>query len=81
MWGGQWVSEKICDKIEVNLAKGRAETIVRKTTGNHLTHYHPKRKKNWIGHVVRGDGLMELVLEGRVEGNRPRGEARSGRDR
>src|SRR6476469_4933870 len=22
------------------------------------------RKKNWIGHVVRGDGLMKLVLEG-----------------
>src|SRR6476619_2657700 len=23
------------------------------------------RKKNWIGHVVRGDGLMKLVLEGK----------------
>jgi len=22
-----------------------------------------KRKRNWIGHIVRGDGLMELVLE------------------
>ena len=30
------------------------------------------RKKNWIGRVVRGDGLMKLVLEGRVEGKRPR---------
>src|SRR6476661_7033908 len=30
-------------------------------------------KKNWIGHVVRGDGLMKLVLEGRTEGKRPRG--------
>ena len=26
------------------------------------------RKKNWIGHVIRGDGLMKLVLEGRMEG-------------
>ena len=26
------------------------------------------RKKNWIRHVVRGDGLMKLVLEGRMEG-------------
>src|SRR6478609_6004875 len=26
------------------------------------------RKKSWIGHVVRGDGLMKLVLEGRVGG-------------
>src|SRR6476469_7623102 len=36
------------------------------------------RSKNWIGHVVRGDGLMKLVLEGRMEGNRPRGRPRMG---
>src|SRR6476659_3651088 len=36
------------------------------------------RKKNWIGHVVRGDGLMKLVLEGRMEGKRPRGRPRMG---
>src|SRR6476619_4728755 len=29
------------------------------------------RKKNWIGHVVKGDGLMKLVLEGRMEEKRP----------
>src|SRR6478609_8922312 len=31
------------------------------------------RNKNWIGHVVRGDGLMKLVPEGRMVGKRPRG--------
>ena len=36
------------------------------------------RKKNWIGHVVRGDGLMKLVLEGRIEGKRPRRRPRIG---
>ena len=36
------------------------------------------RKKNWVGHVVRGDGLMKLVLEGRMEGKRPRGRSRMG---
>ena len=36
------------------------------------------RKKNWMGHVVRGDGLMKLVLEGRMEGKRPRGRPRMG---
>ena len=41
--GRQWVDERICDRIEVNLAKSSAETIVRKATGNHLTHYHPKK--------------------------------------
>jgi exonuclease III len=37
-----------------------------------------KRKKNWIGHVVRGNGLLKLVLEGRMDGKRPRGRPRIG---
>ena len=37
-----------------------------------------KRKKNWIGHVVRGEGLLKQVLEGRMEGQRPRGRPRMG---
>ena len=37
-----------------------------------------KRKKNWIGHVVRGEGLLKQVLEGRMEGKRPRGRPRMG---
>src|SRR6476619_5642736 len=36
------------------------------------------RQKNWIGHVVRGGGLMKLVLEGRMQGKRPRGMPRMG---
>src|SRR6476619_1071997 len=36
------------------------------------------RKKNWIGHVVRGDSLIKLMLEGRMEGKRPRGRPRMG---
>ena len=37
-----------------------------------------KRKKAWIGHVLRGDGLLKLVIEGRMEGKRPRGRPRIG---
>ena len=37
-----------------------------------------KRKKNWIGHVVRGEGLLRDVIEGRMEGKRPRGRPRIG---
>src|SRR6476619_4953810 len=36
------------------------------------------RKKHWIGYVVRGDGLMKLVLEGRMEEKRPMGRPRMG---
>ena len=31
------------------------------------------RKKRWMGHVLRHEGLMKDVLEGRMEGKRPRG--------
>ena len=34
------------------------------------------RKKNWIGHVMRGEGLLRDVLEGRMLGNRRRGRPR-----
>src|SRR6476619_1126561 len=37
-----------------------------------------ERKRNWIGHIVRGDGLMILVLQERLEGKRMRGRPRMG---
>ena len=36
------------------------------------------RKKSWIGHVLRGNGLLKEVLEGRMEGRRVRGRPRLG---
>ena len=36
------------------------------------------RKKNWIGHILRGDGLLKEVMEGRMEGKRGRGRPRIG---
>ena len=32
-----------------------------------------KRKRNWIGHVVRGNGLLKLVTEGRMVGKKLKG--------
>src|SRR5437899_9291739 len=29
------------------------------------------RKNSWIGHVLRGDGLLKEVIEGRMEGSKP----------
>ena len=36
------------------------------------------RKKNWVGHVLRGDSLLRDVMEGRMEGKRGRGRMRKG---
>lgn len=36
-----------------------------------------RRKKNWMGHVLRGEGLLLEVMEGRFEGRRGRGRPRA----
>ena len=36
------------------------------------------RKRKWIGHGLRGEGLLRDVIEGRMEGKRTRGRPRSG---
>ena len=35
-----------------------------------------QRQKNWMGHVLRRDGLLKNLLEGRLEGKKPRGRPR-----
>ena len=37
-----------------------------------------KRKKSWIGHVLRHDCLLKTVIEGRMKGKRCRGRKRIG---
>src|SRR2546426_3092388 len=62
-WESKMSNEKV---LEAVVERRRiVETIVR-------------RKKNWIGHVVRRNGLLKLVLEGRMENKRARGKPRIG---
>src|SRR6267154_2586803 len=37
-----------------------------------------QRKKNWIGHMLRGDGLLRDVMERRMMGKRRQGQPRKG---
>src|SRR3981081_2315698 len=37
-----------------------------------------QRKKNWIGHVLRGKGLLKEVVEGKMGGKKKRGRPRIG---
>ena len=37
-----------------------------------------RRKKNWIGHVLRGCGMLKEIIEGRLEGKRSKGRKRIG---
>lgn len=36
------------------------------------------RKKCWIGHLLRGNGMLKEIIEGRMEGKRSRGRPRLG---
>ena len=33
-------------------------------------------KRRWLGHILRGDGLVNKVIEERIEGKRGRGKPR-----
>ena len=35
-----------------------------------------KRKARWIGHILRAEGMLRTVIEGRAEGRRGRGRRR-----
>src|SRR6218665_759978 len=37
-----------------------------------------RRKKNWVGHILRGESLLREVIEGQMIGKRPRGRKRLG---
>src|SRR3989442_1980098 len=37
-----------------------------------------QRQKNWIGHVLRGEGLLKHVLEVKVKGTKRSGKPRKG---
>ena len=59
--------------------KIRNEEVLRRVKENRclITTIY-RRQKNWIGHILRGDGLLRDVMEGRMMGKRPRGRPRAG---
>ena len=54
------------------------EVLNRVGVGRSLIEVLRNRKKKWIGHVLRGDGLLKEVIDGRMEGKRGRGRPRLG---
>ena len=62
-WKDRKTNEEVLDMVGEK--RSIVETIV-------------KRKKNWIGHILRGEGLLKDVIEGRMEGKPPSGIKRIG---
>src|SRR5688572_21649614 len=34
------------------------------------------RQRKWLGHIMRGDSLLRIIIEGRMEGKKTRGRPR-----
>jgi len=52
------------------------DVLTRVGESRKLTDTIKSRKKRWIGHILRHDGLVKDVFEGRLEGKRSRGRKR-----
>ena len=72
-----WVWRRM-EKVSWRERKTNEEVLEAVGERRRLLEVITKRKKNWIGHVLRGEGLLRDVMEGRMEGKRPRGRPRMG---
>jgi endonuclease/exonuclease/phosphatase family metal-dependent hydrolase len=66
------------EKISWTEKKTDEEVLNRVGERRKLVEVVMQRKKNWIGHVLRGEGMMKEVMEGRMEGKRCVGRPRIG---
>jgi hypothetical protein len=64
------------EKVSLQDKKTNEEVLIAVGEERYLVQAIVKRKKNWIGHDVRGNSLLKLVLEGTMVGKRPRGRPR-----
>jgi len=71
MWVWKWlVKVKWTDK------KTNAEVLNLLKEKKSLLAEIRKRKRSWIGHILRHANMLPTVLEGRMKGKRPRGKKR-----
>ena len=72
-----WVWRRMM-KVSWTERKTNEEVIGMVRQSRHLLEAILNRKKNWMGHVLRSNGLMLEVMEARMEGKRGRGRKRMG---
>ena len=72
-----WVWRRM-EKIRWTERKTNAEVLKMVGEKRQLIERITRSKKRWIGHVTRGGGLLKEIIEGRIDGKRPRGRKRLG---
>ena len=68
MWQGISWADKVCNK-EVLTRVGKRQQVL---------DIIRKRQRRWIGHTLRHGDQMTIVMEGRIQGKRPRGQWKIG---
>jgi hypothetical protein len=66
------------EKVSCTERKTNEQVLIQVGEKRELISRVMKIKKRWIGHVIRGNGLLKEVIEGRMDGKRPRGRKRLG---
>ena len=57
------------------------EVLLRVNEQRNILHEIRKRKANWIGHILRRNGLLKQVIEGKIKGEIEVTRRRGGRRR
>ena len=63
-------------KVKWTDKKTNAEVLNRVKEKKSLLAEIRRRKRRWIGHILRHENMLHTVLEGRTNGKRPRGRKR-----
>ena len=63
-------------KISWRDRKSNEEVLRMVGEERHLIKVIKTRQRNWLGHILRGEGLLKEVIEGRFKGSRQRGRKR-----
>jgi hypothetical protein len=72
-----WIWRRM-EKIKWTDKKKNVEVLDMVNERRQLITVIKRRKRRWIGHVLRGDGMLREVMEGRMNGERGRGRPRLG---
>ena len=69
---------RMMEKVSWVERKTNEDVLIMVDEKRELLYRITKTKKSWIGHIVRGNGLLKEAIEGRIDGRRPTGRKRTG---
>jgi len=65
------------EKISWNDHVRNEDVLLRVKDQWNILHEIRKRKANWIGHILRGNCLLQRVIEGKIQGRGDRSDRKT----